>query len=272
MRTSHYCGDFTALTTTKWGAKIYVDTRDTSLAPHIMVEGDWEPWVTNCIVMYLQKHKGCTFIDVGANVGWYTLLACGLGASKVFAFEPNPRMAALLRKTIAVNGLKETVCFCEAACGETYQKATLQFEFEEIGGGHVVGAAPAASPGFYDGLMSATGVKKWATPETICNVLPLDDYVRTRSPDAKVIVKIDVEGYEPQVLAGAQELLAEHPILFIEHHHRDEAHTKMLQDLQDRGYELRHVQHSGHQSPPLSVASAAALGDAETILCTYPER
>lgn len=253
-RTSHYCGDYTTLTTTKWGAKIYVDTRDTSLAPHIMVEGDWEPWVTNAIAAKLQENKGCLFIDVGANVGWYTLLAAGMFASHVYAFEPNPRMVQLLRKTISVNGYKDRVTVTPAACGSEAGTAVLDVNPDEAGGASL-------RPLFFE------------PSDKDCRVVRLDDVVLARhlsdGPRVKilpVIIKIDVEGFEPQVIAGAPDLMALQPTLFIEHH-RNEAHTALLQRLQGQGYILQHVQHTGHPSAPLSVADAAALEDAETILC-----
>jgi FkbM family methyltransferase len=258
--TAIYCGDYTALATTKWGAKIYVDTRDVSLAPHIMLEGDWEPWVTNCMATFLQKHKGCTFIDVGANVGWYTLLACGLGAGHVFSFEPNPRMAALLRKTIMVNGYKDWVTLTEAACGAEEGTMELVVNPEEMGGAHVVPL-------------------RWQAPavcDDACKVVRLDDVVfRGKSswslidaPGA-IIIKIDVEGFEPQVLAGATELLKLHPIMFLEHA-RSDGHRGMYEALVSSGYSLRHARHSGHPSEPLDVVALMALSSAETVLCLPP--
>ena len=107
MTRAVYCGDHTALATAKWGDLIYVDTRDLSLAPHIMMFGDWEPWVTNCMADILQHNKGCTFYDVGANFGWFSLLAARLGAARVFAFEPNPRLAELFLKTMSVNAKRD---------------------------------------------------------------------------------------------------------------------------------------------------------------------
>lgn len=217
MRTVAYCGDHVALTTTKWGAKIYVDTRDTSLAPHIMLEGDWEPWVTNAIAAALQEHKGCTFIDVGANVGWYTLLACGLGARHVYSFEPQRRMAFLLRQTIAVNGFRERVTLREAACGAEPGLLPLDADLREAGGGRLC-------PGMLG-------------EDKLVEVVRLDDVVKGRhtSKDGKItpiIIKIDVEGFEPQVLLGAPELLLFRPLLFIEHH-RSLTHQGMLTVLRD---------------------------------------
>ena len=87
---SHYLGDHTALCVNKYGQKMFVDTRDTSLAPHLLVEGNWEDWITTAIMQHV---PGAHFIDVGANVGWYSLVAQHYKAKSVMAFEPNPKLA-----------------------------------------------------------------------------------------------------------------------------------------------------------------------------------
>ena len=260
MRTVAYCGDHTALTTTKWGAKIYVDTRDTSLAPHIMLEGDWEPWVTNAIATVLQQNKGCVFVDVGANVGWYTLLAAHLGAARIFAIEPNPRLAMLLRRTVAVNGLRGRAFVRETAAGAAAGKAHLMIDPWEAGGAHLYESSPMPA-GSYSQLT-----------EPLVAVSRLDDEVLPPNPPLAAapvtyVVKIDVEGYEPQVLLGAERLLALRPVLFIEHH-QSITHQGMLTVLRDDGYTLHHVQHSGHPGPPLTIEEVMAIDDAETVLCT----
>jgi FkbM family methyltransferase len=264
MRTSYYCGDYTALTTTKWGAKIYVDTRDTSLAPHIMVEGDWEPWVTNAIAKTLLENKGCVFIDVGANVGWYTLLAAGMNASHVYAFEPNPRMAQLLRKTISVNGHRDRVTLRAAACGaHSGGFMDLIVNPEEVGGAYLETEE--------ESQRSLLGPHE---KRVRADIVRLDDVILARhlsdgtgQKTLPVVIKIDVEGFEPHVIAGAADIMALRPILFIEHH-RDDAHALLLERLQNQDYILQHVARSGHPGAPLSVAEASALDDAETIMCT----
>jgi hypothetical protein len=71
-----YLGDYTALTRTIYGHKMYVDTRDVSLAPHLLLDGYWEQWITN-IFRELVK-PGMTVVDVGANFGYYSVLAASL--------------------------------------------------------------------------------------------------------------------------------------------------------------------------------------------------
>lgn len=262
-----YCGDYTALTTTKWGAKIYVDTRDTSLAPHIMLDGDWEPWVTHSIAAVLDKYLGATFIDVGANLGWYTLLACKVGQGPVYSFEPNPRMCELLRKTIAVNGYGKRVTLTEAACGAEPNYSRLWVDPTEAGGAFIAEHRGA----------------DFRKCDPVVRIARLDDIVlgglRLEAQDLSepaasltrpVVMKVDVEGYEPEVLLGAQELMKLGPIMFLEHH-QAESNIAMLQGLYDLGYELRHVPHkAGLWGLPLQVSEAAVLEDAETIVCAQP--
>jgi FkbM family methyltransferase len=248
-----YCGDHTSLAITKYGNLIYVDTRDTSLAPHLMMSGDWEPWVTNVMGKTLLKYEGCTFIDVGANVGWYTLLACKLGASHVFAFEPNPRMCELLRKTIAVNGYRERVTLTEAACGAEEGLMRLEVDPTEAGGGHVVPHRPRLQNKVFGE----------------CSVVRLDNVVfggNVPTVDPRIIMKIDVEGFEPEVLRGGREILKLNPIIFLEHN-QQAAHCAMYHDLLDAGFELRHAHHKGHAGEPLIVNQVMALGNAETVIC-----
>jgi FkbM family methyltransferase len=89
--------------------KMFVDSRDRGLAPHLVLDGYWEMWVTE--VMAQRVRPGMTVADVGANVGYFTLLMADLVGPKgaVHAFEPNPAMAALLRQNLALNGFEATV-------------------------------------------------------------------------------------------------------------------------------------------------------------------
>jgi FkbM family methyltransferase len=255
MRTVAYCGDHTALTMTKHGDKIYVDTRDLSLAPHIMMQGDWEPWVSNCFhavssrLLETSLAKTFVFVDVGANVGWYSLLAARFGSRHIFAYEPNPRLCSLLRDTFAVNGSPAVAL--QRACADRAGEEFFYFRWNELGGGTIV---PNTADRWDDGL----GVK----------VVTLDADARGADAAFEVIpwiIKIDVEGAELRVLRGAERILHEgRPILFVEHH-KDNAVA--LWELLSPIYTLRHVQHTGHPSAPLNLESLSKLTDAEMILC-----
>src|ERR1700721_67279 len=99
-----YLGDHTALVETRWGGMLLLDTRDSVLGPALMLYGLWETDVTNWFQDILRP--GHVFADVGANIGYYTLLGSQLVGDNghVFAIEAHPRMAELLSRHVSVNG------------------------------------------------------------------------------------------------------------------------------------------------------------------------
>jgi hypothetical protein len=107
-RFATYVGNNLALTKTVWGQKMFVDTRDISLAPHLIVDGVWEPWLSNVFARTVKA--GMTVVDVGANFGYYTLLAGRqlAGSGEIHSFEPNPGVFDILLKNVSINGLERT--------------------------------------------------------------------------------------------------------------------------------------------------------------------
>ena len=100
----------------------------------------------------------------------------------------------------------------------------------------------------------------------LVRVAPLDELTEQKAFGTPIVIKIDVEGYEPEVLAGAPELLKLRPFIFLEHNPSEKSHA-MLTMLSEQGYRLRHCQHSSHPGPPLTVEQAFALESAEMIFC-----
>jgi FkbM family methyltransferase len=120
------------------------------------------------------------FGDVGANVGVYCVLASGVRGAKSVAMEPVPTTTEALRLNIAINELRGLVDVLEI--GVDAQPGELDFSTDEEGSNHVV----------QDG-------SGWRVP-----VLPLDEVFAARTP---TLLKIDVEGFETNVIKGAQRLL-----------------------------------------------------------------
>lgn len=89
--------------------KMYVDAADTSLAPHLMLEGFWQYWVTAFLCRNLDQ--GETVYDLEAGYGYYALLLSELvGAEgRVVALEYNPWLFQLLRRNLALNGRNNIV-------------------------------------------------------------------------------------------------------------------------------------------------------------------
>lgn len=95
------------------GHKLFLDAND-SLG--LSVYGRWEPFETEIIQSLIKK--GDTVIDIGANIGYYTLIfARSVGElGKVFAFEPDPDNFALLQKNVQANGYRNVRLEQKAVC------------------------------------------------------------------------------------------------------------------------------------------------------------
>jgi FkbM family methyltransferase len=132
-----------------------------------------------------------TFVDAGANLGYFSLL---IGArlppsGKVFAFEPHPRLAELARRNAFINGLESVVTVYPFGLSDTETDTDFSFPKGHLGGG-LIGSNDR--PDQFDVVRS--------------RVRRLDDVL-----DADVTVdlmKIDVEGHEPAVMRGMQQIAA----------------------------------------------------------------
>lgn len=98
------------------GHKIFLDSRD-SLG--LSIFGVHEPLTTE--IVKKEVGKGDIVIDIGANIGYYTLIFASLVGEngKVFAFEPDPTNFAILKKNVEINGYKNAVLVEKAVSNET---------------------------------------------------------------------------------------------------------------------------------------------------------
>jgi FkbM family methyltransferase len=190
-----YLGDHTALTVLQGRLKMFVDTRGNDIAPHLLIDGTWETDYTGLFEKLIRP--GDTVLDLGAHLGVYALLgALATGPTgRVEAFEPNPRYAALLRRSLAVNGLSNHAQVHNVAVGAAEGTAELLFSWEWGGGGHL-----SVHPGHVP-------EDNQAQP---CRVVALDALFA--DPTFRVdMMKMDVEGNEGRAVHGMWNLLARSP-------------------------------------------------------------
>lgn len=130
-------------------------------------------------------------IDIGANVGFFTVALGSIGYSQVHSFEPVPETFSILSKNIEVNGLKEkTVVNC---LGVSDDEGYIEFKLFE--------KSPAINR-----LANSNDLKTGKTQKV--SVVRLDDYCLSENIERIDFLKIDVEGMENLVLKGAQKLLS----------------------------------------------------------------
>jgi FkbM family methyltransferase len=181
--------------------------------------GASEPFVQQLLAERLAR--GSVFVDVGASVGFFTLIAARLiGATgHVYAVEPQPRAAAVLRRNVASNHL-ENVTVLELAAGDHR------------------GFSNIASGDHLTARLSEVG--------HVVRVLPIDEL---DLPSA-TLIKIDVEGAETSVLAGMQRLLTlRRPSIVCEIHGDTRAECERL--LTTASYSVRMLEESGGGMPHL---------------------
>ena len=133
-----YIGENEALTRILGRYKMYVDTRDIGIASHLMMEGFWEMWVTEAMMRLLRR--GAVVADVGANLGYFTLLMADLTGAEghVISVEPNPELARRLRKSIDINGFAGFTDFYPCGLGGEDGWATMDVRADQPGGGRTI--------------------------------------------------------------------------------------------------------------------------------------
>jgi FkbM family methyltransferase len=202
---------------TSGGSPIWLSARDHQHR-HLYFFREYEPDVTALFQRLVRP--GSTVYDVGANAGYFTLLAHELGAS-VHAFEPHPIVTRLLERSVALQRERRgRITVVPAACSERSELMRLF-----LGPVHSTGMSSVEKPGL-----------QWADVPGIT----LDDYSRRvgHKPD---LVKIDVEGHELEVLRGAIELLREaRPVVIVE-----TEKAEVLDLMSGLDYEPRRVLASG---------------------------
>jgi FkbM family methyltransferase len=186
---------------TVFGHKLYLDTRDQSVAHSLILDGYWEKHVTRA---YLKLVKpGATVVEVGANVGYFTTLAAGrVGPSgRVYAFEANPDVAAMLRRSIGLNGQAGWCSVIEQAVCDQVGTVTFYCLRREQGNSSLRGVGA--------GVDMENDVHIIQAPATT-----LDAYFG-ESPPRIDVMKIDAEGAEPLIFSGMRRLLEANPDITI---------------------------------------------------------
>ena len=168
-------------------------------------------------------------VDVGANVGMYTVWAAKTRGVRVYAFEPESQNYGLLNRNVMLNGLGESVRAYCLALSDAAGLSELHLASTDPGTScHQLGEKVdfnhrPAQPKFSQGCVAAR----------------LDDLVRNGSVPPPHHIKIDVDGFEPKVIAGAHETLRSPQLqsLLIEVNQNLADHMAMVRELNELGFQ-----------------------------------
>jgi FkbM family methyltransferase len=210
------------------GHKMYLDKHDNL---NLSVVGRHEKLITELVQEHIKP--GAIVVDIGANIGYYTLLfARSAGPTgHVYAFEPDPENFALLAKNIALNGYTNVTLEQKAVAEAT---GTLRLYLADNVGDHRA----------YD---SGDNRQFLEIP-----AITLDEYLQDRPVS---FIKMDIQGFEHTALKGMlQTLAANKPLTLVTEfwpfglHLGGSTDTAYLQALTDAGFSLTLLE--GTQSFP----------------------
>jgi FkbM family methyltransferase len=160
---------------------------------------DYEPYVTTEVRRLLEP--GMVFIDIGANIGYFAMLAAALvgPGGKVYAFEPNPDNCKMIEMSREANGF-ENIKLYQNAVAEAKQRFNL-----DVGGTNSNGRIIDFSPDAVAGQATPILVEAVVLDETLPDLERVD------------VVKLDIEGAEPRAWQGMQNIINKfRPVLVFE--------------------------------------------------------
>ena len=165
-----------------------VFTIEDAVGRFIYKRGTYEPEITN-LVKQLEFKNGDVIADIGANLGWYSILIDKIAPKgvKIYAFEPDTLNFALLKRNLRLNKTEKVIPINKAVSDRT-GKATLYLYPSKNRGRH-----------------SLLPINNYQTLEV--ETITLDDFLAKEGVQQLKLLKIDTEGFEYFVLKGAENIL-----------------------------------------------------------------
>jgi len=189
--------------------------------------------------LILKLGNGDLFLDIGAHLGYFSLLAKNLVGStgRVVAIEAAPSTFNLLEtntkntEIVLINSIVSS----KNASVSFYEFPALYSEYNSME---------------IEGYKSESWFKKYPPKEHFLNAYSLDSLLKELDFKPQII-KIDVEGAEPQVIAGAKEVLKEKPIIIMEILTNSTSHEIAISQLLSDGFKMFRITDEGHVNQSL---------------------
>ncbi|MBI4085293.1 MAG: FkbM family methyltransferase [Candidatus Liptonbacteria bacterium] len=217
---------------------------------------EYEPYESDLIESLLKE--GDTFVDIGASIGWYTLIGANkVGPSgKVYAFEPDPRSSALLRKNVDANDYKN-VTVVEKAVSEKVGEHEIFLREEKWGNNSFFN--PMQDPETLVLPFVRGNSPEGYAKETSVKTVSLDDYFKDTRID---LMKIDTEGAENLALKGGKgvftknrniTVICEYIPFIMEATGGKGEHERFLRGFEELGFSIQDLDEHEKRLVPVSV-------------------
>ena len=210
-----------------------LDLNDLGISRELLIYG-YHEWNSTNEVKKLVK-KGMRILEIGANIGYYAILEAKLAGEKgfLYAIEPSPFNFDMLKKNIALNGIKNS---------EIYQKAA--------GSKGEMAKFYVANKSNLSSFIKRDDMDMYKNGKIIdVEIVRLDDFLVNKEVD---FIRMDVEGYEKEILKGLEKTMTkQHPKHFFIEIHSDLLHKKnssareILEYLNKFGYKVIKSFHRG---------------------------
>lgn len=213
-------------------SKILLPTEDNGLTRDIVLNKIREPAETSLFIKVMKPNMNV--IDIGSNLGYYLLLESKLTKGKIYGIEPNPKSFSYLKRNVELNNLNNTELF---NMGISNKKDNLKFYIS----------------------------KRWnwsrfkIFPEHESDIIKTED-IEVNSldnlfGDKKIgLVRMDVEGYEMNIIKGMNQLVKNNPnlIIFMEYHSEffnNSERREFVDWLNNNNFKIKYIVKCGNEKP-----------------------
>lgn len=189
--TNAYLGNGRSLCRVLGRYKMIVDTTDVGLSSHLLLDGYWEMWLTELLARLVKP--GMKVVDVGANLGYFSLLLSELvgPTGQVHAFEPNTDLARRMTQSLAINGFDGIATVHEQALADIETDVLLFVPTDEPKNAHLL---PIDHPASTDPVAQGR----------LMRTRRLDSYPELLDAD---LIKIDADTSEQAIWHGMAAIL-----------------------------------------------------------------
>ena len=168
----------------------------------------------------IKKSKNAIFLDIGANIGYYSLMSTMLGFKKVYAFEPIANTFLRLQENIQINSLEKIITPIQKAVGEKNTDEYIFQDLENIGNSSI--------------LIKGNKIKKLKI-----NMIELNYFFQKNNISNVDAIKLDIEGYEDRALINLfmnknNKIFPK--LLIIEHSNKELWKYNLFETLEAKGY------------------------------------